>query len=167
LRCFQNAAPTAEPSRKQHDYARHYAAHAPKDAANTLKAAATLLLTQGTAARLLPAGRKIIGKQLRLIRQGIYYDRDGDVVLYRRPDSQIWQFRYKMSDGTWQRQTTGDRNRVNAALTSGHRYDKARFRHRHGLAPERKRFQDVATVVLSERIRPVKSSWLGDPNLGS
>jgi integrase len=97
-----------------------------------------------------PAGRKSIEEQLRLIRQGIYYYRDGDVVLYRRPDSQIWQVRYKMLDGTWQRQTTGHRNRVDAALTACHRYDEARFRQRHGLAPERKRFSDVATVVLTE-----------------
>jgi len=97
-----------------------------------------------------PAGRKSIEEQLRLIRQGIYYYRDGDVVLYRRPDSQIWQCRYKMLDGTWQRQTTGHRNRVDAALTACHRYDEARFRQRHGLAPERKRFSDVATVVLIE-----------------
>ena len=98
----------------------------------------------------LPAGRKSIDEQLRLIRQGIYYYRDGDVVLYRRPDSQIWQRRYKMLDGTWQRQTTGHRNRVDAALTACHRYDEARFRQRHGLAPEPKRFSDVAKVVLTE-----------------
>ena len=98
----------------------------------------------------LPRGRKSIEEQLRLIRQGFYYYRDGDVVLYRRPDSQIWQCRYKMLDGTWQRQTTGHRNRVDAALTACHRYDEARFRQRHGLAPERKRFSDVATVVLTE-----------------
>ena len=55
LRGVQNIAPTAESSRKQHDYARHNAAHAPKDTANTLTGAVTLLLTQGTAAGPLPS----------------------------------------------------------------------------------------------------------------
>ena len=96
------------------------------------------------------AGRKSIEEQLRLIKQGIYYYRDGDVVLYRRPGIQVWQCRFRLLDGTWQRQTTGHRNRVDAAHTACHKYDEARFRQRHGLAPERKRFSDVAAVVLTE-----------------
>ena len=96
------------------------------------------------------AGRKSIEEQLLLIKQGIYYYRDGDVVLYRRPGIQVWQCRFRLLDGTWQRQTTGHRNRVDAAHTACHKYDEARFRQRHGLAPERKRFQDVAALVLTE-----------------
>ena len=33
--------------------------------------------------------------------------RDGEVVVYRRSRSLLYQCRYKLSDGTWHRQTTG------------------------------------------------------------
>ena len=75
------------------------------------------------------AGRKSIEEQLLLIKQGIYYYRDGDVVLYRRPGIQVWQCRFRLLDGTWQRQTTGHRNRVadhiNPIKDGGERFDWA------------------------------------------
>ena len=33
--------------------------------------------------------------------------RDGEVVIYRRTRSLLYQCRYKLTDGTWYRQTTG------------------------------------------------------------
>ena len=35
------------------------------------------------------------------------YLRDGDLVLYRRSRSLLYQCRYKLNDGSWHRQTTG------------------------------------------------------------
>ena len=36
----------------------------------------------------------------------ILYLRDGDVVLYRRSRSLLYQCRYRLADGTWQRVST-------------------------------------------------------------
>lgn len=46
----------------------------------------------------------------------IHYYRDGDVVLNKRPDSAIWQCRYRLLGGAWQRVGTGQRNLVDAEL---------------------------------------------------
>ena len=32
--------------------------------------------------------------------------RDGDVVVFRRADSPLWQFRYRIRNGDWHRQST-------------------------------------------------------------
>jgi len=32
--------------------------------------------------------------------------RDGDVVVFRRADSPLWQFRYRIRNGAWHRQST-------------------------------------------------------------
>lgn len=32
--------------------------------------------------------------------------RDGDVVVFRRADSPLWQFRYRIPNGKWHRQST-------------------------------------------------------------
>ena len=32
--------------------------------------------------------------------------RDGDVVVFRRVDSPLWQFRYRIRNGAWHRQST-------------------------------------------------------------
>ena len=40
--------------------------------------------------------------------QSIYL-RDGELVLYRRSRSLLYQCRYRLADGTWVRQTTGNR----------------------------------------------------------
>jgi hypothetical protein len=46
----------------------------------------------------------------------IRYCRDGDVVLNKRPDSAVWQRRYRLLGGAWQRVSTGQRNLVDAEL---------------------------------------------------
>ena len=80
----------------------------------------------------------------------IHYYRDGDVVLYKRPDSGVWQCRYRLLGGAWQRISTGQRNLVDAARRGCDLYDEARFRERNGLAPISRRFRDAAEATLAE-----------------
>ena len=79
----------------------------------------------------------------------IHYYRDGDVVLYKRPDSGVWQCRYKLLNGAWQRFSTKQRNLVDAARRGCELYDEARFRERNGLAPIARRFRDAAEATLA------------------
>jgi site-specific recombinase XerD len=80
----------------------------------------------------------------------IHHYRDGDVVLYKRPNSAIWQCRYKLLNGRWQRVSTKQRNLTDAARLACERYDEARFRERNGLAPVAYRFGDAARAALNE-----------------
>lgn len=79
----------------------------------------------------------------------IHYYRDGEVVLYRRPRSRIWQCRYRLLGGAWQRVSTRQRNLVDAARRACELYDEARFRERNGLAPVARRFRDAAEATLA------------------
>lgn len=80
----------------------------------------------------------------------IHHYRDGDVVLYRRPDSLIWQCRFKLLNGQWRRISTRKRNLVDATRLACDRYDEMRFRERNGLAPVARRFRDAAEATISE-----------------
>lgn len=65
--------------------------------------------------------------------QSIYL-RDGEVVIYRRSRSLLYQCRYKLSDGSWVRQSTGKASVEQAIVRACEIYDEARFRQRLGLA---------------------------------
>lgn len=58
----------------------------------------------------------------------IHHYRDGDVVLYRRVHSHVWQCRYRLLAGKWLRASTKQRNLKDAALKACELYDEARFR---------------------------------------
>ncbi len=66
--------------------------------------------------------------------------RDGELVLYKRSHSRVWQCRYKLYDNQWHRQTTKRTVLMDAVRVAGELYDEARFRERMGLAPARKTF---------------------------
>ena len=63
------------------------------------------------------------------------YLRDGDLVLYRRSRSLLYQCRYRLADGTWHRQTTGKASLEHAIAAACDLYDESRYRQRLGLAP--------------------------------
>jgi hypothetical protein len=65
--------------------------------------------------------------------QNIYL-RDGEVVVYRRSRSMLYQCRYKLADGTWFRQTTGKASIEHAVAVACDLYDQARYRQRLGSA---------------------------------
>jgi hypothetical protein len=62
------------------------------------------------------------------------YLRDGDVALFRRPNSPLWQCRFKRHDNTWDRVSTKQASIEHAVRVACDLYDEARFRQRLGLA---------------------------------
>lgn len=74
--------------------------------------------------------------------------RDGEVVLYKRPESSRWQARFKLPDGKWHHISTKRANLDEAKRIAGDAYDHARFRHRDGIAPVSRRFRDVARLAI-------------------
>ncbi len=58
----------------------------------------------------------------------IIYLRDGEVVVYRRSASPLYQCRYKLADGKWHRVSTRKASVENAVSVACLLYDEARFR---------------------------------------
>jgi integrase len=82
-----------------------------------------------------------------------YTLRDGELVLYQRSHSRVWQCRYKLYDNQWHRQTTRRTVLADAIRVAGELYDEARFRERVGLAPTRKTFSQIAALAVEEMRR--------------
>ena len=76
--------------------------------------------------------------------------RDGEVVLYKRDNSDKWQVRYKLPNGSWQRTSTKKVNRKDAISVAGDLYDNARFLHKNGMPAISKRFRDVAQLTIND-----------------
>ena len=76
--------------------------------------------------------------------------RDGEVVVYRRPESPLWQCRYKRQDGSWQRATTHQASLERAVAAACLLYDEARFRQKLGLAQKGCNFTELAQTTLVE-----------------
>lgn len=76
--------------------------------------------------------------------------RDGELVLYRRTRSLLYQCRYKLSDGAWYRQSTRKASLEQAIATACNLYDEARYRQRLGLAHKTHSFAQIAQVTLLE-----------------
>jgi site-specific recombinase XerD len=79
--------------------------------------------------------------------------RDGELVLYKRPHSRVWQCRYKLFANEWHRQTTKRTVLADAVRVASEMYDEARFRERMGLAPARKSFSQIAALAVEEMRR--------------
>ena len=69
--------------------------------------------------------------------------RDGEVVVYRRSRSLLYQCRFKLADGTWHRQTTGKASVEHAIARACDLYDEARYRQRLGLAHQTDSFVEI------------------------
>jgi integrase len=76
--------------------------------------------------------------------------RDGELVVYRRSRSLLYQCRYKLADGTWVRQTTGKAALEHAVARACDLYDEARYRQRLGLAHRTHSFAHIAAVCVGE-----------------
>ena len=76
--------------------------------------------------------------------------RDGEVVIYRRTRSLLYQCRFKLANGTWHRQTTGKASIEHAVTAACNLYDEARYRQRMGLAHQAHSFAQLALQVLAE-----------------
>ena len=76
--------------------------------------------------------------------------RDGDVVVFRRHDSPLWQFRYRIRNGDWHRQSTKKASLELAVEVACEAYDLARFRLRLGLVQRYKRL--LVVFLLSSAL---------------
>ena len=84
--------------------------------------------------------------------------RDGEVVVYRRSRSLLYQCRYKLADGSWVRQSTGQAALEHAVTRACDIYDEARFRQRLGLAHRAQSFAQIASEVLQDLRRLIDAN---------
>jgi integrase len=75
--------------------------------------------------------------------------RDGELVIYRRSRSLLYQCRYKLADGSWVRQTTGKAALEHAIARACDIYDEARYRQRLGLAHRTHSVAQIAAVCCA------------------
>ena len=80
----------------------------------------------------------------------IIHLRDGEVVVYRRSRSLLYQCRFKLADGKWHRYSTGRASVENAIARACEMYDEARFRQRMGLAHRTHSFAQIAAITLQD-----------------
>lgn len=88
--------------------------------------------------------------QLKSAQATILHMRDGEVVLYRRSNSPVWQSRYKLQDGSWYRASTRKMSVEHAVKAACTMYDEARFRQSLGLAHSAQNFEGLAHATLQE-----------------
>ena len=79
--------------------------------------------------------------------------RDGELILYRRSDSQIWQYKFKRESGSWYRASTRKSVLEHAKRVAMDFHDEARYRERLGLAPAHKSFKDIALATVEDMQR--------------
>ena len=76
--------------------------------------------------------------------------RDGEVVLYRRTRSLLYQCRFKLADGKWHRFSTRKASLENAIAAACDMYDEARYRQKLGLAHRTHTFTQIAAITLND-----------------
>jgi integrase len=76
--------------------------------------------------------------------------RDGEVVLYRRTRSLLYQCRFKLADGKWHRFSTRKASLENAIAAACDMYDEARYRQKLGLAHRTHTFAQIAAITLND-----------------
>jgi len=76
--------------------------------------------------------------------------RDGEVVLFKRQHSVLWQCRYKLADGTWHRTSTRCASIEAAVPAATNLYDESRYRQRLGLAHRAQSFAHLAHAVIDD-----------------
>ena len=76
--------------------------------------------------------------------------RDGELVIYKRSRSLLYQCRYRLADGTWMRQTTGKAALEHAIARACDIYDEARYRQRLGLAHRTHSVAQIAALCCAD-----------------
>ena len=100
--------------------------------------------------QLLEAQKNTGSTLTSLKNDNLVYLRDGEVVLYKRERSTVWQMRYRLFDKEWRRVSTKHHNLDYAIRVAGDIYDEARFRERLGLTATRRKFGGIAKVCLQD-----------------
>jgi len=83
-----------------------------------------------------------------IISDNLIHLRDGDVVLYKRENSDKWQARYKLKN-RWHRISTKERNADYAGKVACEEYDRARFLDDEDIVITSKKFGAVAKAVAT------------------
>lgn len=83
------------------------------------------------------------------------YLRDGELILYRRPRSLLYQCRFKLPDGRWHRQSTGRASVEQAVTAACDIYDEARYRLKLGLAHRTHSFAQIAAETAADLRRQI------------
>ena len=78
------------------------------------------------------------------------YLRDGELVVYHRSRSLLYQCRYRLADGSWTRQTTGKAALEHAIARACDIYDEARYRQRLGLAHQAHSVAQIAAICCAD-----------------
>ena len=90
--------------------------------------------------------------------------RDGELVLYQRPTSRVWQVRYRLYDRHWRCRSTGHYRLEWAKRAAGEIYDKARFREEEGLPQQTKRFDAIARLCITSLEREIEQGIRRETN---
>jgi integrase len=88
----------------------------------------------------------------------VVYLRDGELVVYRRTRSLLYQCRYKLADGSWVRQSTRKAALEHAVAVACDIYDQARYRQRLGLAHRTHTYAQIAALTLTELRKQIDTS---------
>ena len=112
---------------------------------------ASIKVTFSGAPTAAPAAESI--KDLTASTEQIHRLRDGELILYRRSDSRIWQYKFKRESGSWYRASTRKSVLEHAKRVAMDLHDEARYRERLGLAPAHKSFKDIAMVTIEDMQR--------------
>ena len=101
---------------------------------------------------LLPSSKNLKSQleDLRFSPPTVLHLRDGEVIVYRRPNTPVWHCRFKRQDGAWHRQTTKQASIEHAVRVACELYDESRFRQRLGLAQKCPDFTEIAHTTLYE-----------------
>ncbi len=78
------------------------------------------------------------------------YLRDGELAIYRRPRSLLYQCRFKLPDGKWLRQSTGKASVEHAIAAACDIYDEARYRLKLGLAHRTHSIAHIAQLCVED-----------------
>jgi integrase len=99
---------------------------------------------------LTPTHRRQLLNAYSTVNPQVVYLRDGELVVYRRTRSLLYQCRYKLADGTWYRQSTRKASLEHAIVVACDIYDEARYRQRLGLAHRTHNYAQIAALTLNE-----------------
>lgn len=112
---------------------------------------ASIKVTFSGAPTPAPAAKSI--QELTAGKDQIHRLRDGELILFRRSDSRIWQYKFKRESGSWYRASTRKSVLEQAKRVAMDLHDEARYRERLGLAPAHKSFKDIAMATVEDMQR--------------
>ena len=87
----------------------------------------------------------------------VHHLRDGELAVYRRSDSRVWQYKFKLETGRWYRASTRKTVLEHAIRVASDLYDESRYRERLGLAPQQKTFKDIAQSACEDMRRDLSA----------